>query len=125
MEVGQMAALDPDARNVPQPGPRVPEHAARPLPGLPMLALGIVVLLAGCGLLGAASRPAGGTPLTLGVVSALVRLAGVLTVRGLTPVVAGKARVVQLFGRYQGTIREPGLQWVNPFTLRIVVSTRI
>jgi regulator of protease activity HflC (stomatin/prohibitin superfamily) len=32
---------------------------------------------------------------------------------------------VQLFGKYRGTIREPGLQWVNPFTNRIVVSTRI
>ena len=44
---------------------------------------------------------------------------------GLTPVVPGRARVVQLFGKYRGTIREPGLQWVNPFTKRIVVSTRI
>jgi regulator of protease activity HflC (stomatin/prohibitin superfamily) len=33
---------------------------------------------------------------------------------GLTPVVPGQARVVQLFGKYHGTIREPGLQWVNP-----------
>ena len=32
---------------------------------------------------------------------------------------------MQLFGKYRGTIREPGLQWVNPFTKRIVVSTRI
>jgi regulator of protease activity HflC (stomatin/prohibitin superfamily) len=32
---------------------------------------------------------------------------------------------VQLFGRYRGTIRDPGLQWVNPFTRRIAVSTRI
>jgi regulator of protease activity HflC (stomatin/prohibitin superfamily) len=33
--------------------------------------------------------------------------------------------VVQLFGRYRGTVREPGLQWVNPFTERRKVSTRI
>jgi regulator of protease activity HflC (stomatin/prohibitin superfamily) len=32
---------------------------------------------------------------------------------------------VQLFGKYRGTIRDPGLQWVNPFTRRIEVSTRI
>ncbi len=37
----------------------------------------------------------------------------------------GQARVVQLFGKYRGTIRESGLQWVNPFTDRIKVSTRI
>jgi regulator of protease activity HflC (stomatin/prohibitin superfamily) len=45
--------------------------------------------------------------------------------RGLTAVVPGPARVVQLFGQYRGTIRESGLQWVNPFTERIKVSTRI
>jgi regulator of protease activity HflC (stomatin/prohibitin superfamily) len=55
----------------------------------------------------------------------LVFLAAVLALRGLTAVVPGQARVVQLFGKYRGTIRESGLQWVNPFTNRIVVSTRI
>jgi regulator of protease activity HflC (stomatin/prohibitin superfamily) len=44
---------------------------------------------------------------------------------GLTAVVAGEARVIQLFGNYQGTVREPGLQWVNPFTKKRRVSTRI
>jgi regulator of protease activity HflC (stomatin/prohibitin superfamily) len=33
--------------------------------------------------------------------------------------------VVQLFGRYVDTIRKPGLCWVNPFTERRKVSTRI
>jgi regulator of protease activity HflC (stomatin/prohibitin superfamily) len=120
-----MAVLEPGAGNVPQTGQRVTEHAARPLPGLPMLALGIVVLLAGIALASVASQLSGGAAIALVVVSALVMLAGALTLRGLVPVVAGKARVVQLFGRYQGTIHEPGLQWVNPFTVRIVVSTRI
>ena len=32
---------------------------------------------------------------------------------------------MQLFGRYTGTVRAPGLQWVNPFTTRRTVSTRI
>jgi hypothetical protein len=44
---------------------------------------------------------------------------------GLTAVIAGEARVAQLFGNYQGTIRDPGLQWVNPFTRRRRVSIRI
>jgi regulator of protease activity HflC (stomatin/prohibitin superfamily) len=47
------------------------------------------------------------------------------TLRGLTSVVAGEARVVQLFGRYRGTIRAPGLHWVNPFARRRGVSVRI
>jgi regulator of protease activity HflC (stomatin/prohibitin superfamily) len=54
-----------------------------------------------------------------------VFLAAGLILRGLTAVVPGQARVVQLFGKYRGTIRDSGLQWVNPFTNRIVVSTRV
>jgi regulator of protease activity HflC (stomatin/prohibitin superfamily) len=45
--------------------------------------------------------------------------------RGVTIVAPGRAHVVQLFGKYKGTIREPGMQWVNPFSNRIPVSTRI
>jgi regulator of protease activity HflC (stomatin/prohibitin superfamily) len=44
---------------------------------------------------------------------------------GLTPVAPGRARVVQLLGRYAGTIRTDGLRWVNPITARKEISTRI
>jgi regulator of protease activity HflC (stomatin/prohibitin superfamily) len=56
---------------------------------------------------------------------ALLFIPVVLGFQGLTPVIAGEARVVQLFGNYQGTVREPGLQWVNPLSKRRRVSTRI
>src|SRR5205807_7707872 len=52
-------------------------------------------------------------------------IAANFTLRGLTPVISGEARVVQLFGRYRGTVRDPGLHWVNPFARRLKVSTRI
>jgi regulator of protease activity HflC (stomatin/prohibitin superfamily) len=55
----------------------------------------------------------------------LIVLATVLFARGLTAVMPGEARVVQLFGRYRGTIRNQGLCWVNPFTTRRRVSTRV
>jgi regulator of protease activity HflC (stomatin/prohibitin superfamily) len=45
--------------------------------------------------------------------------------RGVTVVAPGRAHVVQLFGKYKGTIREPGMQWVNPFSNRIPLSTKI
>jgi regulator of protease activity HflC (stomatin/prohibitin superfamily) len=45
--------------------------------------------------------------------------------RGLTIVNPNTARVVMLFGRYQGTIKTAGLRWVNPFTNRRFVSLRI
>ena len=106
-------------------GQGVPERTARFLPGLPMLVLGLVLLAAGITLLWLASRASGDTATALVWAGALVIVASALALRGLTAVVPGRAHVVQLFGRYRGTIREPGLQWVNPFTNRIVVSTRI
>jgi regulator of protease activity HflC (stomatin/prohibitin superfamily) len=36
-----------------------------------------------------------------------------------------EARVLQLFGAYAGTAREPGLRWANPFYAKKAVSTRI
>jgi len=36
-----------------------------------------------------------------------------------------QARVLQLFGAYTGTAREPGLRWANPFYSKKAVSTRV
>ena len=83
------------------------------------------LLLAGVALAVVASRQSHGVAVVLVVLCVLIFLAGALALGGLTPVVPGQARVVQLFGRYRGTIRDSGLQWVNPFTRRIAVSTRI
>jgi regulator of protease activity HflC (stomatin/prohibitin superfamily) len=107
------------------PRPPVTERAARFLPGLLMLVLGLVLILVGVALILLANRESGGTAKALIWLSILVFIVASLMLAGLTPVVPGQARVVQLFGKYRGTIREPGLQWVNPFTKRIVVSTRI
>jgi len=115
--------LDPGSiKTATQP---VTEQVARFMPGIRMLVIGIAVLLVGVALAVVAGHLSGAAAITLLVVCALILLAGALILRGLTPVVAGQARVVQLFGRYRGTIREPGLTWVNPFTHRIIVSTRI
>jgi regulator of protease activity HflC (stomatin/prohibitin superfamily) len=109
-----------------EPGQQpVAERSAWFLPGVRMLVLGIVVVLGGAALVYTTTRQHGVTAFLLGLLSAVVLLAGLLTLRGLTPVSPGHARVVQLFGRYCGSIRDTGLKWVNPFTARIVVSTRI
>jgi len=107
------------------PSPQVTEYKARFWPGLRMLVAGIAALLAGVAVLVLASRQGHGAAVALTLAGVLILIAGSLALRGLTPVVPGQARVVQLFGRYRGTIRDPGLQWVNPFTRRIAVSTRI
>ncbi len=44
---------------------------------------------------------------------------------GITVITPGRAHVIQLFGNYKGTVRQPGMQWVNPFAKKIAVSTRI
>ena len=120
-----MASLNPDTergRSVPQ---QVSERTARFVPGLRMLLLGLVLLAGGVALIWLSRRFSGSAATALIWAGALVLVVGVGVVRGLTAVVPGRSRVVQLFGKYRGTIREPGLQWVNPFTNRIVVSTRI
>jgi regulator of protease activity HflC (stomatin/prohibitin superfamily) len=68
---------------------------------------------------------AGATKTILAVVGVVLALAFFIVLRGTTIVAPGRAHVVQLFGKYKGTVREPGMQWVNPFSTRIPVSTRI
>ncbi|HEY6315651.1 MAG TPA: SPFH domain-containing protein [Streptosporangiaceae bacterium] len=105
--------------------PPIAETERRLVPGIPVLLAGIVLVAVGIALfaVGAGGSGAGRVVLVVvGIVAILVALAAFI---GLTPVVAGEARVVQLFGRYQGTVRTPGLQWVNPLAQRRRVSVRI
>ncbi|HEY1344587.1 MAG TPA: SPFH domain-containing protein, partial [Streptosporangiaceae bacterium] len=104
----------------------VAESRGRSAPGVPVLVAGVVLLLVGIWLLiRGIGQAAGAAHTVLLVVAVLLLIAGVLALHGLTPVVAGEARVVQLFGRYRGTVRAPGLHWVNPFARRRKVSVRI
>jgi len=95
-------------------------------PGTPVLGAGVVLLVAGIVLLiRGIPHVAGAGHTALILVAVLLLIAAALALHGLTPVVAGEARVVQLFGRYRGTVRAPGLHWVNPFARRRKVSVRI
>jgi regulator of protease activity HflC (stomatin/prohibitin superfamily) len=111
--------------NNPAPGPPVTERSAHFLPGLRMLVLGIGTLIVGVVLIVLAAHDHGAVAKGLVALAVILFIATSMSLRGLSSVVPGQARVVQLFGKYRGTIREPGLQWVNPFTDRIKVSTRI
>ena len=103
----------------------VEERPARFLPGVPMLVLGIVLILGTAATAVGASHLTGASRTALIPLAVLVALCAWTVLGGLVPVSPGHARVIQLFGRYCGTIRDTGLKWVNPFTKRIVVSTRI
>jgi len=104
---------------------QVAEQEAWSTHGIKVLAVGIVGVLGAVVLLWSSSKQTGDTRTALTWTGILVLIAAVLLLAGLTPVAPGQARVIQLFGKYRGTTRDPGLQWVNPFTHRIKVSTRI
>jgi regulator of protease activity HflC (stomatin/prohibitin superfamily) len=104
---------------------RVAEHVAWSTRGVKVLVAGVAALLAAVAVLWYSGKQTGDTATALVWTGIIVLIIAALLLAGLTPVVPGQARVIQLFGKYRGTIRDPGLQWVNPFTRRIRVSTRI
>jgi hypothetical protein len=55
----------------------------------------------------------------------VLAVAAAQATRSLTQVPPGDAFVVQLFGSYRGTIRDPGLHWVNPWAVRRRISVKI
>ena len=102
------------------PDPVVRERHAAGTSGFAGLIGGLV--LAGAGIALVATSDAQGALIGVGILALVV---GLVALRGLTTVAPGEAKVLQFFGRYTGTVRTSGLRWVNPFTSRRKVSTRI
>lgn len=111
--------LEPSAVQVAMPEPRIRERISDGSNGFVVLAAVLVLVLGGVAL-----AILGGSALAT-VLGILVAVAGLVLSFGLTAVAPGQARVVQLLGHYTGTIRRDGLRWVNPFTQRSKISTRI
>jgi len=88
------------------------------------LVVAVVLVILGVKLEIQHSAPAG-LRVALWVVAAALVLIAIKTLGGLTQVTPGEAVVVQLFGGYQGTIRDPGLRWVNPLAVKHRVSVKI
>jgi regulator of protease activity HflC (stomatin/prohibitin superfamily) len=57
--------------------------------------------------------------------SFVVLLIGILVLVGLFMVNPNEAKVLQLFGRYVGTAKDPGLRWANPFYSKAKISVRV
>lgn len=108
------------------PAPQVRERTARGVSGWPILGLSILAILLAAATFAIGVQQRDTTVVvSLIAVSVLLLLAALITAAGLTPVAPGEARVLQLLGRYTGTVRTDGLRWVNPLTARRRVSTRI
>ncbi|WP_405841181.1 SPFH domain-containing protein [Streptomyces platensis] len=124
---GPGGELTADAPEMPRPQVReVPAHSIGG--GLALLltvlgvALGIALLIVG-GILGDGGNGAVGVPMI--IVGIPMLLASFFCMTGVKMVAPGEARVIQLFGRYVGTIRTDGLRWVNPLTSARKISTRV
>ena len=98
------------------------EQLRKPLSGYPMLVL-IPSLLALFVFTMIRAIWAGFVPgVILSVIAIVITL---ILLGGFFMVHPNEAKVLQLFGRYVGTAREPGLRWANPFFAKKAVSTRI
>jgi hypothetical protein len=86
------------------------------------LALGAIVLFPSGVALAASRETAAGVLLILLAIAAI--LAAVLCFRSLVLVNPNQSKLIVLFGRYIGTLRQAGLYGVNPFTMRRAVSLR-
>lgn len=125
-----MTDITPAADIPEQPRTPVRERPARSISGGLALLLSLAGLAAGPILIAAGADTSeyayedNSNPglITLGI---FVIIASFISMRGLCAIAPGQARVVQLFGRYKGTIRTEGLRWVNPFTSRKKISTRV
>lgn len=123
---GQMSAQAQVAEKaLYSPSQPMHERTAWYIHGALMLVINVVLAVAAGVLFWQSAVHKGALSAVFAVVGVLLSIAISFGLRGLTVVAPGRAHVVQLFGKYKGTIREPGMQWVNPFTNRIPVSTRI
>ncbi|AWN32308.1 SPFH domain-containing protein [Streptomyces sp. NEAU-S7GS2] len=119
--------LGVDAPEMPRPQVReVPAHSIGGGLALLLTVLGVALsvgLLTVGGILGSAGKDAAAVPMFIGGV--LLLLTSFFCMTGVKMVAPGEARVIQLFGRYVGTIRTDGLRWVNPLTSARKISTRV
>lgn len=89
--------------------------------GLPVL---IGLILTHLGLIWAFVLFARGGSVGGMIAIAVVWLVAFVALFGLFMVNPNESRVLQLFGRYAGTTREPGLRWANPFYTKGRISVR-
>jgi regulator of protease activity HflC (stomatin/prohibitin superfamily) len=103
------------------------ERVRHGMPGLPMVVAPLLVL----GTAGwlfirfvRAAQADSENPWMMVAVFVLVALAAFI-IRGFFLIAPNEAQVLQLFGDYAGTAKEPGLRWANPLLTRKKLSLRV
>ncbi|THA73083.1 SPFH domain-containing protein [Streptomyces sp. A0642] len=124
---GPRTDLTPDAPEMPEPQVRETKaHSIAGGLGLLLTVIGVVIGI-GAAILGGVigSNGNNGLGIPVCVLGVLLTLASFFCMGGVKMVAPGEARVIQLFGRYVGTIRDDGLRWINPLTSSRKISTRV
>lgn len=102
------------------------EQERRSLPGIPVLLVLLLVLIgsiwAFVSIVREVPRYERGPLVAL---VAVVDAVDLFLLCGLFTVSPNKGVVLQLFGKYAGTVRQTGLQWANPFYSKRSVSLRV
>ena len=95
------------------------------LPGIPMI-LAVIVgwLLLGYAILTTVQAQAAPHPFVLFPFALAVALLMFVN-KGFFQVQPNQGKVLQLFGRYTGTVRDEGLHWTNPFFTKHGISLRV
>jgi regulator of protease activity HflC (stomatin/prohibitin superfamily) len=103
------------------------EHQQTPARAIPGPSAGGAAALATAIGLGLLVAGLAGAATGLTVAGAVVLAIDALALKGFVVIQPNSSRVLILFGRYVGTLIEPGLWWVNPFTAvwRRTVSLRV
>jgi len=109
----------PPTTNMNQPSKEA--RYSNPRNGIVMLLVGLIGLPGAITFTALAARALGPFGIVFGIVAIL---AAMLVFFGLTLVNPNQSKVVVLFGKYIGTLRQDGFFWVNPFSMRRVVSLR-
>src|SRR5688572_25444402 len=97
------------------------EHAA--LPGLPVALVLIAVEIVS--IYAVVRTLAQGDSTWVAAAWAGVLVLGLFLLTGLIVVNPNEAKVLQFFGRYAGTVKQPGLRWANPLYSKKRISQRI
>ncbi|MGE8218027.1 MAG: SPFH domain-containing protein, partial [Stenotrophomonas maltophilia] len=100
------------------------EKPIRSLSGLPFLLL-VLALTALAIWLFLAGVQRGNPNLALILGGLLLAAVALLSLTGLYTVQPNQAVVLSLFGKYEGTVKDNGLRWNNPFFTKKKVSQRV
>ncbi len=97
------------------------ENPSRSLPGIPVLLLLMAAMFMGAYLIASSAQDG-----TAGWIAGMALVViGLFLMFGLYKVEPNQAAVLNLFGKYVGTVKDGGLRWNNPFYGKKKVSLRV